>query len=111
MRAYTWMVTGTTRKWYMRYATLLGAIAFLAGSLALLAQVPGSFLPPEASSRIILSVELPPNATLAETSRTTDAIYEVVSELDGVENVFVLGGASPKGDHAQRERKSPVEGK
>ncbi|WP_029616877.1 efflux RND transporter permease subunit [Pseudorhizobium marinum] len=98
MRAYTWMVTGTTRKWYMRYATLLGAIAFLVGSLALLAQVPGSFLPPEDSSRIVLSVELPPNATLDETAETTDRIYEVTRDLEGVEGVFILGGASPKGD-------------
>jgi len=95
MRAYTWMVTGTTRKWYMRYATLLGAIAFLVGSLALLAQVPGSFLPPEDSSRIVLSVELPPNATLDETAETTDRIYEVTRDLEGVEGVFILGGASP----------------
>jgi multidrug efflux pump subunit AcrB len=98
MRAYTWMVTGTTRKWYMRYATLLGAIAFLVGSLALLAQVPGSFLPPEDASRIVLSVELPPNATLDETAETTDRIYEATRELEGVQGVFILGGASPKGD-------------
>ena len=64
MKAYTRLVTGTTTRWYMRYATLLGAIAFLIGSVALLSQVPGSFLPPEDSSRIVLSVELPPNATL-----------------------------------------------
>ena len=98
MKAYTRLVTGTTRKWYMRYATLLAAIAFLAGSLALLSQVPGSFLPPEDSSRIVLSVELPPNATLDETSSTTDLIYDAVRDIDGVESVFVLGGASPKGD-------------
>ncbi|MFN7103043.1 MAG: efflux RND transporter permease subunit [Pseudorhizobium sp.] len=98
MRAYTWMVTGTTKKWYMRYATLLGAIAFLVGSLALLAQVPGSFLPPEDSSRIVLSIELPPNATLDETAETTDLIYEATRDLEGVQGVFILGGASPKGD-------------
>ncbi|CAD7050615.1 AcrB/AcrD/AcrF family protein [Pseudorhizobium endolithicum] len=98
MKAYTRLVTGTTRKWYMRYATLLGAIAFLAASLALLSQVPGSFLPPEDSSRIVLSVELPPNATLDETAATTDVIYDAVRDIDGVESVFILGGASPKGD-------------
>jgi multidrug efflux pump subunit AcrB len=98
MKGYTRLVSGTTSKWYMRYATLLGAIAFLIGSLALLAQVPGSFLPPEDSSRIVLSVELPPNATLDETAATTDQIYAAVRDLEGVESVFVLGGASPKGD-------------
>ncbi|MGW9229254.1 efflux RND transporter permease subunit [Pseudorhizobium sp. NPDC055634] len=98
MKAYTRLVTGTTTRWYMRYATLLGAIAFLIGSVALLSQVPGSFLPPEDSSRIVLSVELPPNAALEETAASTDLIYEAVRDLDGVESVFVLGGASPKGD-------------
>jgi len=82
----------------MRYATLIAAIGFLVGSLALLSQVPGSFLPPEDASRIVLSVELPPNATLEDTEATTDAIYNQVKDLDGVESVFVLGGASPKGD-------------
>lgn len=98
MKGYTWLVSATTRRWYMRYATMLVAFAFLAGSLALMAQVPGSFMPPDDSSRVVLSVELPPNATLAETDATTEQIYEAVRGIDGVESVFVLGGASPKGD-------------
>ncbi|MCM2473205.1 efflux RND transporter permease subunit [Rhizobium sp. CG5] len=98
MKAYTRLVRTTTTKWYMRYATLIGAFAFLIGSMMLLAQVPGSFLPPEDAGRVSLSVELPPNATLAETERKTDEIYAAVKDLDGVESVFILGGASPKGD-------------
>ncbi|MCO5732108.1 efflux RND transporter permease subunit [Rhizobium sp. SSA_523] len=98
MKAYTRLVTGTTKRWYMRYATLAGAILFLIGSIMLLMQVPGSFMPPEDSSRITLSVELPPNATLDETSATTNSIYDMIRGVDGVESVFVLGGASPKGD-------------
>lgn len=98
MKGYTWLVTTTTSRWYMRYATMLAAFAFLAGSLFLMAQVPGSFMPPDDSSRVVLSVELPPNATLAETDATTARIYDAVRDVDGVESVFVLGGASPKGD-------------
>ncbi|MFB9947743.1 efflux RND transporter permease subunit [Rhizobium puerariae] len=98
MKAYTRLVTGTTRKWYWRYTTLLAAIAFLIGSMALLAQVPGSFLPPDDSSRVVLSVELPPNATLEETAAATDRIYDALHDIDGVESLFILGGASPKGD-------------
>ena len=98
MKAYTRLVTGTTRKWYWRYTTLLAAIAFLFGSMALLSQVPGSFMPPDDSSRVVLSVELPPNATLDETDATAARIYDAVHGIDGVESVFVLGGASPKGD-------------
>ena len=98
MKAYTWLVSATTARWYMRYATMLAAIAFLVGSLYLMAQVPGSFMPPDDSSRVVLSVELPPNATLAETDATTTRIYDAVRDVDGVESVFILGGASPKGD-------------
>ena len=98
MKAYTRLVSGTTRKWYWRYTTLLAAIGFLIGSVMLLAQVPGSFIPPEDSSRIVLSVELPPNATLEETEVKTKEIYDTISNVDGIESIFVLGGASPKGD-------------
>ncbi|MDM9622567.1 efflux RND transporter permease subunit [Rhizobium sp. S96] len=97
-RGYTRLVKATTSRWWTRYATLLAAIAFLIGSMALLAQVPGSFLPPEDASRIVLSVELPPNATLDDTEATTDEVYRNVKDINGVESVFVLGGASPKGD-------------
>ncbi len=98
MRGYTRLVTGTTRKWYWRYTTLLAAIAFLIGSVMLLSQVPGSFMPPDDSSRVVLSVELPPNATLEETAAASTKVYDAVRGIDGVESVFVLGGASPKGD-------------
>lgn len=98
MRGYTWLVTVTTRRWYMRYATLVAAIVFVIGSVFLLMTVPGSFLPPEDASRIVLSVELPPDAMLDDTDKTTAQIYDKVKHLDGVDDVFVLGGASPKGD-------------
>lgn len=97
-RGYTRLVRVTTSRWWTRYATLIAAIGFLIGSMALLAQVPGSFLPPEDASRIVLSVELPPNATLEDTEATTDEVFKNVKDINGVESVFVLGGASPKGD-------------
>ena len=84
--------------WVSRLMTLAAAIAFLIGSLMLLAQVPGSFLPPEDAGRISLSVELPPNATLEETERKTDEIYAAIKDVSDVSSIFILGGASPKGD-------------
>ncbi|PTM92818.1 efflux RND transporter permease subunit [Mycoplana dimorpha] len=98
MRGYTWLVTKTTGHWYSRYATLLAAIIFLIGSVMLLFTVPGSFMPPEDASRVVLSVELPPDAMLEDTDRATSAIYDRVKDIDGVNSVFVLGGSSPKGD-------------
>ncbi|OCP22963.1 MULTISPECIES: efflux RND transporter permease subunit [unclassified Ensifer] len=95
MKLYTGLIRVTTR-W--RYTTLLAAIASLVISVYFLFQVPGSFLPPEDASRVSLSIELPPDAMLEDTDRTTAEIYERVKDLEGVESVFVLGGASPKGD-------------
>ncbi|UVD55838.1 efflux RND transporter permease subunit [Rhizobium sp. Pop5] len=99
MKGYTRLVSGTTRKWYWRYTTLIVAFLLTVGSvISLFMFVPGSFLPAEDASRIVLSVELPPNARLDDTEKTTDAIYKRVKDINGVESVFVLGGASPKGE-------------
>ena len=95
MRSYTAAVRWTT-KW--RYATLVAAIGVLAVSLFFMARIPGSFLPPEDASRIVLSVELPPNARLSDTEEMTDLIAERIEGYDGVEDVTVLGGSSPLGD-------------
>lgn len=95
MKLYTGLIRVTT---HWRYTTLLAAIGCLAVSLYFLFQVPGSFLPPEDNSRVSLSIELPPDAMLEDTDRTTTEIYNRIKDIDGVENVFVLGGASPKGD-------------
>ncbi|AYG67047.1 MULTISPECIES: efflux RND transporter permease subunit [unclassified Rhizobium] len=99
MRGYSWLVRLTTKRWYTRYPTLLAAFAFsIASVFALIMFVPGSFIPPEDSSRIVLSAELPPNARLDDTEQATNEIYRRVKGIDGVESVFELGGASPKGD-------------
>ena len=46
-------------------------------------QVPGSFMPPEDAGRVIvLSVELPPNAQLEDTEKTTKAIDDTVKDIE-----------------------------
>jgi hydrophobe/amphiphile efflux-1 (HAE1) family protein len=106
MRNYLRVVRGTTGTWRLPfglrfpryYATLVGAIGVLAVSLYYMLQVPGSFIPPEDVSRIAISAELPPGSTLAETDRTTQAMVERIKDIEGIENIFVLGGSSPTGD-------------
>jgi multidrug efflux pump subunit AcrB len=98
MRAYTRLIRFTTSTWYYRYATLVVALIFLVGSVAMLMQVPSSFIPPEDAGRITLSVELPPSATLEDTERRSREIYTALKNVDGVESVFVQGGTSPTGD-------------
>lgn len=98
MRGYSRFITATTSHWYGRYATLLCAVGFLIGSMMLLMQVPGSFMPPEDSGRIILSVELPPSATLADTDAATAEISSRIKDMEGIESIYIIGGSSPKGD-------------
>ena len=95
MRGYTWLISKTLR-W--RYSTLLAAIGSLVIAVYFLGQVPGSFLPPEDVSRVSISVELPPGATLEDTDRTTEAMRQIITGVENVENVFILGGTSPKGE-------------
>ena len=95
LRAYTAAVRWST-KW--RYVTLLLAFVILMVSGYFMSRIPGSFMPPEDASRIMLSVELPPNAQLSDTESITDVIAERISGFQGVENVIVLGGSSPLGD-------------
>uniref|UniRef100_UPI002603F462 efflux RND transporter permease subunit n=1 Tax=uncultured Rhizobium sp. TaxID=155567 RepID=UPI002603F462 len=98
MRGYSRFITATTGHWYGRYATLLCALAFLVGSVMLLMQVPGSFMPPEDSGRVILSVELPPSATLADTDAVTTEVSDRIKDMEGIDSIYVIGGSSPKGD-------------
>ena len=94
MRGYLRFVAITMK---LRYLTLLAAFGILAVSLYFMLQIPGSFIPTEDSSKITLSVELPPGVTLAETGLVTDKIYDAIKDVDGVQNVFILGGSSPTG--------------
>ncbi|WP_210527185.1 efflux RND transporter permease subunit [Rubellimicrobium arenae] len=95
MRAYLSFVRMTLR---VRYLTLLAAFGVLGVSVYFMAQIPGSFIPPEDVSRFPISVELPPGVTLDETERATDAIFAAIQDVDGVKSVFILGGSSPTGD-------------
>ena len=88
----------TRKKLPSYFITLLSAIGVLIVSVYFMLQVPGSFLPPEDVSRISVSVELPPGSTLEDTDRTSQAITAALIDIEGVRDVFVLGGSSPKGE-------------
>jgi len=102
MRGYLRFVRASAagRGWFVpaRYITLTAAFGVLAVSLFFMAQIPGSFIPPEDVSRIPVSVELPPGSTLEDTDATTQKIVTAIKDIEGIENIFVLGGSSPTGD-------------
>jgi multidrug efflux pump subunit AcrB len=95
MRGYSALVRATMKA---RYLTLVAAFGVLGVSLYFMAQIPGSFIPPSDVSRIPVGVELPPGSSLADTDRTTEAMRQAILGVEGVKDVFVLGGASPTGD-------------
>jgi multidrug efflux pump subunit AcrB len=99
MRGYTKVVGAVTHRWYGRYGTALATFAVVVGSFVLLfVMVPGSFMPPEDSGRVILSVELPPSATLDDTDKVTSEVARRIKDINGIDNIYILGGSSPKGD-------------
>jgi len=98
MRGYTALIGAVTHRWYGRYGTLVVALGVLFGSFVLLASVPGSFMPPEDASRVILSVELPPSAKLEDTDTLTKIVGDRIKDIEGIESIYVIGGSSPKGD-------------
>jgi multidrug efflux pump subunit AcrB len=106
MRGYLWLVSKTTSGRFLfipaRYLTLLSALAALAVSLWFMVQIPGSFIPPEDVSRVSLSLELPPGSRLEDTDTAGQAVADIVREIEGVDNVFVLSGSSPTGDRDVR---------
>ncbi|WP_374427402.1 efflux RND transporter permease subunit [Tabrizicola sp.] len=112
MRGYMRMVRASTkvrrsskRRWLALptyYVTLVVAVIVVIFSVIAMLQVPGSLFPPEDESRIVVSVELPPGSTLDDTAATTDAMREVVRDIDGVKSVLVIGGSTPLGDRDVR---------
>ncbi len=105
MKGYIWFVRATTGTWHLGpvpvgryYLTLVAAIGAVILSVYLLAQVPGSFIPPEDASRITVSLELPPGTTLAETDKVTAGIYDKIKDIPYIDQIFILGGSSPKGE-------------
>ena len=99
IRAYAWFLRGTLRFWWV---TIAVGVAIFMVSIWGMQFLPTGFIPDEDNSRLVLSVELPPGSTLADTARTTDVMTQKVKAIKEVESVFVLGGASPKGQSEVR---------
>ncbi len=102
MRSYETVIRATSSTWKRRIPTVIGAFVFMMLSGALLMSVPGSFMPPEDTGRVTLSVELPPSASLEDTEKVVNEIYARIDDIDGIADIYILGGSSPKGDLERR---------
>ena len=108
-RGYLAFIKATTGTWHLGrlpfgryYLTFVAAVGAVIFSVILLMGVPGSFIPSDDSSRVTISVELPPGSTLDDTDRTTKVIVDKIKDIPHIENIFTLGGASPTGDQDVR---------
>lgn len=94
MRGYVGFLKATLR---VRYLTLVAGLGLFAGSIYATTLLPTGFMPDEDTSRVVVSVELPPGATLEDTRVTTDQMVKVLNTIPEVQSVFVLGGSTPTG--------------
>lgn len=76
-----------------RGRTLLLAFATFIGSLALVPLIPATFLPPGSGTRSEVQLELPPGASLAESTAIAEQGRQLVLEIPEVESVFARIGA------------------
>ena len=94
MRAYTRFLRATLR-W--RGFTLLAGLAAFGLSIWSTTLLPTGFIPPPDESRVVLSIELPPGSTLADTRAATDRIAREFRQVAEVTTVFTVGGTTPTG--------------
>jgi HAE1 family hydrophobic/amphiphilic exporter-1 len=94
MRAYVGFLRATLK---VRYLTLVAGLGLFAGSIYATTLLPTGFMPDEDTSRVVVSVESPPGATLEDTRITTDQMVEALKTIPEVASVFVLGGSTPTG--------------
>jgi hydrophobe/amphiphile efflux-1 (HAE1) family protein len=94
MRGYVGFLKATLK---VRYLTLVAGMGLFAGSIYATTLLPTGFLPDEDTSRIVVSIELPPGATLEDTRTTTDRMVKTLKAIPEVKSVFVLGGSTPTG--------------
>ena len=81
----------------MSYATVASSFAVLWCAIQLFPLLPSGFIPKDDSSRFVLSVELPPGASLEQTRTVTDQMADIIRGNKEITQVFVLGGSSPTG--------------
>jgi HAE1 family hydrophobic/amphiphilic exporter-1 len=80
-----------------RRTILVGGLAVFAGSLGLASLLPSDFVPVSDRGRSVLSVELPPGTTLAETDDVVQRIQTALAARREVESVYASIGTSLTG--------------
>ena len=106
MRGYKALLRNAVR---FRWITLIAGMLFFAGSIYSMRFLPSGFLPQEDIARITASVELPPGSPLDETRATMDLASKEIRKVEGVKQVYVIGGVSPTGARETRRATMIIE--
>lgn len=87
-------------QWCLRHrlATAIASALFFAGSLALVPLLPTGFVPPADRSQTLVTVELPPGSTLAETHAVAEQARLAAMQVEGVKSIFSSIGGGSSGD-------------
>jgi len=81
-----------------RLATIVFALIFFAGSLALVPLLPKGFVPPADRGQTMVNIELAPGSTLEDTLHSAEQAKEKLSQVPEVRSVFSSVGAGVSGD-------------
>ncbi|WP_207483573.1 efflux RND transporter permease subunit [Arenibaculum pallidiluteum] len=88
--------------------TLTGGLVLFALSIWSTSLLPTGFVPAEDASRTVVSLELPPGATLDDTRTATDRLATSLKELPEIRSVFTMGGTTPTGQGREVRKASLV---
>ena len=93
-------------RWALRHRgiTLVFALLFFVGSLAIVPLIPSTFLPPSDLAQSNLTIELPPGSTLAQTRARAEEVRLKLKSIPELRNVYsTIGGALDLGDPGKME--------
>jgi len=92
MRASAWCLKHRVR-------TLLGALAFFIGSLALIPLLPSGFIPADDNQQTQVTLELPPGSRLADTRTAVAQASERILKVGHIESIYTaIGGGAAGAD-------------
>ncbi|MFT3812886.1 MAG: efflux RND transporter permease subunit [Acidovorax sp.] len=87
--------------WCLRHRvlTLLGALAFFIGSIALIPLLPSGFIPADDNQQTQVTLELPPGSRLADTRAAVAQASERIRQVGHIQSIYTaIGGGSAGAD-------------
>ncbi|NGZ05622.1 MAG: efflux RND transporter permease subunit [Magnetococcales bacterium] len=80
-------------------STMLAAILFLAGSLALAPLLPSGFVPAADRAQTMVNLELPPGSSLQDTQAASEKVTAILKEIPEVTKVYAAVGSAASSEH------------